>query len=353
MPEYLAPGVYAEEVAFRAKSIEGVATSTAGFVGSTAIGPTREPVRIGSLAEFESTFGDRCHVAQAARAFFAQGGRRLFVQRVEDDDYARGLQAFERVPEIAIVAAPGADAADELVAHATRCNRFAIIDPRRGETVDEVLQWRQRLDSPYAAVYYPWLVDVAPSGFVAGMYARTDLEGGVWKAPAGERIAGATPLERDLTEAEIAKLASAAVNPFRILTGGGVVAWAAHTTSSDPEWKYVNVRRYISYLEHSIDRGTQWTVFEPNGPQLWDDVRETIASFLESQFREGALLGNRPEKAFFVKCDATTMTQDDIDQGLLVCLVGVAPVRPAEFVIIRIGRWTADHHCTHPQQSPS
>jgi Bacteriophage tail sheath protein len=342
VPEYLAPGVYIEEVAFRAKSIEGVATSTAGFVGPTVTGPRHEPVRVESFVEFEATFGDRCLVAQAARAFFAQGGRRLFVQRVEDD-YARGLQAFERIPQIAIVATPGADVADELVAHATRFNRFAVVDPPKGLTVDEVLEWRRRLDSPYAAVYYPWLVDLAPSGFVAGMYARTDLDGGVWKAPAGEPIAGAIALERDLTEAEIGELASGGVNPLRVLPGGGIVAWAAHTTSSDPEWKYVNVRRYVSYLEHSIDRGTQWTVFEPNGAQLWDDVRDTIASFLAAEFRAGALAGRKPEEAYFVRCDGSTMTQADIDQGLLVCLVGVAAVRPAEFVVIRIGRWTADH----------
>lgn len=206
-----------------------------------------------------------------------------------------------------------------------------------------MLEWRRRIDSPYAAVYYPWLGDVPPSGVVAGMYARTDLEHGVWKAPAGEPLAGAVELAYDLTESEVGALASGGVNPLRSLPDRGIVAWSAHTTSSDPEWKYVNVRRYVSYLEHSIDRGTQWTVFEPNGPQLWDDVRETIASFLDSQFREGALLGNKPEQAYFVKCDRTTMTQDDIDHGLLVCLVGVAPLRPAEFVIIRIGRWTADH----------
>ena len=347
MPEYLAPGVYVEEVAFRAKTIEGVATSTAGFVGPTAMGPLREPVRVESLAEFEATFGNRCHVAQAAQAFFAQGGRRLFVQRVEDD-YAQGLQAFERVPEIAIVAAPGADAAALLADHATRCNRFAVVDPPRGQTVEQVLEWRQGVDSPYAAAYYPWLgADAPPSGFVAGMYARTDLDEGVWKAPAGVPIAGAAALEQALTEAEIGRLASGGVNPMRSLPDRGIVAWGAHTTSTDPEWKYVSVRRYISYLEHSIDRGTQWTVFEPNGPQLWDDVRDLIAGFLQSQFRAGALVGNKPEQAYFVKCDRSTMTQDDIDQGLLVCLVGVAQVRPAEFATIRIGRWTADHRPAH------
>jgi phage tail sheath protein FI len=349
MPEYLAPGVYVEEVSYRARSIEGVSTSTAGFVGRAAIGPTLEPCLVQSFIEFEQTFGGDCYLAHSVRAFFAQGGRRLFVQRITGpDEYARGLQALESVREIAIVAAPGADAAEELLEHATRCNRFAVLDPGKGQTLEDVLATRERIDSPYAALYYPWLrtrgdVDVPPSGFVAGMYARIDLERGVWKAPAGEPIRDATGLETTLTQAQIEQLVSAGINPFRVLPDGQVSAWAARTASSDPEWKYVNVRRYLTYLEHSIDRGTQWTVFEPNGEPLWMAMRETISNFLYGDFRAGALAGRTGEEAFFVKCDRSTMTQDDLDQGLLVCLVGVAPVRPAEFIIIRIGRWTSDH----------
>jgi len=350
MPEYLAPGVYVEEVSYRAKSIEGVPTSTAGFVGETSTGPTNEPCLVQSVAEFESLYGTECHVAQAARAFFAQGGRRLFVFRVTGAvDHAAALRALEGIREIAIVAAPGVDATDALVAHATRCNRFALVDAPRTPTIEEAIAWRTRVDSPYAAVYYPWpragSMDVPPSGVVAGLYARTDLEHGVWKAPAGvtEPITGVTGLERPLSEAEISDLVAGGINPFRALPDGSIVAWAAHTTSSDPEWKYVNVRRYLSYLERSLDRGTQWTVFEPNGAPLWADVQETIGDFLEGEYRTGGLVGRTPEEAYFVRCDQTTMTRDDIDRGLLVCLVGVAPARPAEFVIIRIGRWTADH----------
>jgi phage tail sheath protein FI len=349
MPEYLAPGVYVEEVSYRAKSIEGVSTSTAGFVGTTASGPTLEPCLVQSFTEFEETFGGGCYLGHAARAFFAQGGHRLFVQRITcPDDYARGLQALESVREIAIVAAPGVEAAEELVEHATRCNRFAVLDAGKGRTVEDVLALRERIDSPYAAQYYPWLrmrgdVDVPPSGFIAGMYARVDVERGVWKAPAGEPIRDATGLETTLTQAQMEQLVSHGINPFRVLPDGQIAAWAARTGSSDPEWKYVNVRRYLTYLEHSIDRGTQWTVFEPNSEPLWGAMRETIWNFLHGHFRAGALAGRKPEEAFFVKCDRSTMTQDDLDHGLLVCLVGVAPVRPAEFIVIRIGRWTADH----------
>jgi len=132
------------------------------------------------------------------------------------------------------------------------------------------------------------------------------------------------------------------VNCFRFFEGRGMRLWGARTISSDPEWKYVNVRRYFAYLERSIDRGTQWAVFEPNGEQLWANVRRTIEDFLLNEWTNGALLGDKPEKAYFVKCDRSTMTQNDLDNGRLVCLIGVAPLRPAEFVIFRIGQWTAD-----------
>jgi len=349
MPEYLAPGVYVEEVSFPATSIEGVSTSTAGFVGTTEIGPADAPVLVQSFAEFEETYGGRCQLAHATKAFFAQDGRRLFVQRVSGpQEYERGLQALESVPEIATVAAPGADAAEELVEHATRCNRFALIDPGEGQTLDEVVALRGGIDSPYAAVYYPWVrvagdVDVPPSGFVAGIYARNDAERGVWKAPANVPILGAIGLETTLTDTESELLASNGVNPLRVFPDGKVVVWGARTTSSDPEWKYVNLRRYITYLEHSIDRGTQWTVFEPNGERLWAEMRRTLTNFLTGEFRAGALVSGTSDEAYFVRCDRSTMTQNDLDQGLLVCLIGVAPVRPAEFIDIRIGRWTADH----------
>ena len=349
MPEYLAPGVYVEEVSYRAKSIEGVETSTAGFVGAAEQGPVNEPFLVHTAAELEETYGGRCHLVAAGRAFFAQGGRKLFAQRVEGvDDCARGLRALEGIREISTVAAPGLDVTDQLVDHAERCNRFAVLDPARGQSIDDVIALRRRIDSGHAALYYPWLrvtggVDVPPSGFVAGLYARIDAERGVWHAPAGESIAETVGLERELTEHEVGTLASCDVNPLRVLPDRGVVVWGAHTTSTDPEWKYVNVRRYLTFLEHSIDRGTQWTVFEPNAEPLWTAVRETIEGFLSGQFRAGAFPGRTPDEAFFVRCDRTTMTQDDLDQGLLVCVVGVAVLRPAEFVIFRIGRWTADH----------
>jgi phage tail sheath protein FI len=165
---------------------------------------------------------------------------------------------------------------------------------------------------------------------------------GVFKAPANEVIVGATGFERTLTSADSDLLNSQGINCLRSFTGRGNLVWGARTTSSDREWKYVNIRRYFLYLEHSIDQGTRWVVFEPNGDQLWTTVRQTVSNFLYNEWRSGALLGTKPEQAYFVKCDRTTMTQNDLDNGRLICLIGIAPVRPAEFVIFRITQKTAD-----------
>jgi phage tail sheath protein FI len=222
-------------------------------------------------------------------------------------------------------------------------------------SVTDVRALRSRFDSSYAALYYPWVrvldpitrgeINLPPSGFVAGIYARNDVQRGVWKAPADEVVNLAVGLEQSLSSSELDLLNAEGVNCFRFFEGRGFRLWGARTASSDPEWKYVNLRRYSAYLEHSIDQGTQWVVFEPNGDTLWNNVRRTIEDFLLNEWQAGALMGDKPEQAFFVKCDRSTMTQSDIDNGRLICLIGVAPLRPAEFVIFRIGQWTADRKC--------
>jgi phage tail sheath protein FI len=181
-----------------------------------------------------------------------------------------------------------------------------------------------------------------PSGFVCGVYARNDVERGVHKAPANEVVRGALRFEREVNFAEQEVLNPLGVNCLRYLSGRGYRVWGARTVSSDPEWKYVNVRRYMNYLEASIDRGTQWAVFEPNGERLWANVRETVSAFLYNEWVNGALLGASAKEAFFVRCDRSTMTQNDLDNGRLICLVGIAVLKPAEFVIFRIGQKTAD-----------
>ena len=277
-----------------------------------------------------------------------------------------GLKSFEDIDDISIAAAPGSTFGYEngyrnqaatiislLISHCERMRyRIAVVDSGDGQAIADVRAMRSRYDSKYAALYYPWVkvldpvtqneIALPPSGFVTGIYARNDVQRAVYKAPANEVVNLAIGFELTLNKSQQEVLNPEGVNCLRFFEGRGFRVWGARTISSDPEWKYVNLRRYFAYLEHSVDRGTQWAVFEPNGENLWANVRRTLEDFLLNEFQMGALLGDRPEKAFFVRCDRTTMTQNDLDNGRLVCLIGVAPLRPAEFVIFRIGQWTAD-----------
>ncbi|MBT9491874.1 MAG: phage tail sheath subtilisin-like domain-containing protein [Paucibacter sp.] len=282
-----------------------------------------------------------------------------------DRNYSLGLKQFEDLEDISIVAAPGSTAdyanyasdADSiqllLIQHAEYMRyRIAVLDSAEGQSIAEVRNMRAKLDSKYAALYYPWVtvldpiggkeIDLPPSGFVAGIYARNDVQRAVYKAPANEVVSLALGFETLLNKAQQEVLNPEGINCFRFFEGRGMRLWGARLISSDPEWKYVNLRRYFAYLEHSIDKSTQWAVFEPNGEKLWANLRRSVADFLLNEWQNGALLGDKPEKAFFVRCDRSTMTQNDLDNGRLVCLIGVAPLYPAEFVIFRIGQWTAD-----------
>ncbi len=571
MPEYLAPAVFVEETSFRAKSIEGVGTSTAAFVGMTARGPVSvtpsdpTPPLLTSFSDYERYYGGvddlminnaavRNYVALAARAFFNNGGGRLYVARllgtgpaaartavlnsgtpavnkrvsfvarqpggariagtgasfritmrrqelattktlglaqppgtllqignnsffvgvdtnannatlnavaagdagtivtvgieVEDpsgmvyeagglgvhplhpryignvmgaagdpfttpvtidigaattplellgamfrtapetvrtedlvggsdgtatpatQDFQDALDSLLALEDISIVAAPGSSSYEavkataitsQLIGHAERrrAYRIAVLDTPPGlAQIADVRTLKSRIDSKYAALYYPWIrianplagtdpaqpavLDVPPSGAVCGIYARSDVQRGVWKAPANETVTDAIGLQRDVRFGEQEVLNPLGVNCIRALPNRGIRVWGARTLSSDPEWKYVNIRRYFLYLEASIDRGTQWAVFEPNGEALWANVRTTVSDFLYNEWVSGALLGTTPKEAYFVRCDRSTMTQNDLDNGRLVCLVGVAAIKPAEFVIFRIGQKTAD-----------
>jgi hypothetical protein len=284
-----------------------------------------------------------------------------------------GLYTFEGIDEISIIAAPGssyrseglseadndrraAQVVQHLLTHVEKMRyRVAILEPPNGSALSEVRNFRGQFDSKYAALYYPGItildpndldgrreIELPPSGFVAGIYARNDVEHGVFKAPANEVVRGAIGFEQLLNKAQQDVLNPEGINCFRFFEGRGYRLWGARTISSDPEWKYISVRRYFAYLEHSVDKGTQWAVFENNGDALWANVRRTVEDFLYNEWRSGALLGEKPEQAFFVRCDRSTMTQNDLDNGRLICLVGVAVVKPAEFVIFRIGQWTAD-----------
>jgi len=396
---YLSPGVYVEEVDRGSKPIEAVGTNTVGFLGESAKGPVNEPVLVTNWSSFVKTFGDfaQCspYLAHAVYGFFNNGGSRCFIVNVgggnEEADSAAasadkkdgkdkdktatvpapksgpvdkdalyigrdrgpgqrsGIKCFEEVDEIAIVAAPGQISAavqDALLTHCeTRKDRFAILDSPEAISggIDRLPKPR---DSKYGAYYFPWIqvydpdkgnVYVPPSGHIAGVYSRTDSERGVHKAPANEQIRGALGLKYAVSRGEQDLLNPKGINAIRHLNGA-VRIWGARTLSTDPSWRYINVRRLFIMVESSIERATQWVVFEPNDHRLWKRVTRTITSFLTLLWRNGALMGTSPEQAFYVKCDEETNPAEVVDAGQLVVEIGLAPVKPAEFVIFRIGQ---------------
>lgn len=267
-----------------------------------------------------------------------------------------GLAAFEEIDNINIVCVPDENSSNltgltsDIVGHCEKMkDRFAILQAK--QSAGDVGTLEPPLDSKYAAFYYPWInvIDpvtnnkmlVPPGGHIAGIYARSDTERGVHKAPANEIVRGAQELQFNLKKAEQDILNPKGVNCIRAFPGRGIRVWGARTTSTDPLWKYLNVRRLFLYIEGSIEHATQWVVFEPNNERLWARVKQSITQFLTTVWRDGALMGLTPGEAFFVKCDRSTMTQDDIDNGRLIVMIGIAPVKPAEFVIFRIAQWTS------------
>jgi phage tail sheath protein FI len=230
--------------------------------------------------------------------------------------------------------------------------RFAVVDPERSVNIADFQPRSAVQDTQFAALYYPWIAIsdpltgarkvVPPGGHVLGVYARTDSERGVFKAPANEILRGVLDLTADIDDGMQDNLNPRGVNAIRKFAERGIRIWGARTLTSDALWKYVSVRRLFIFLERSIYEGTQWVVFEPNDDRLWARVVDTIRLFLRTQWRLGALFGRTEEEAFFITCDRTTMTQDDILNGRLICEIGIAPVRPAEFVIFRIFQHTAE-----------
>jgi uncharacterized protein len=285
----------------------------------------------------------------------------------ESADYANALSYFTALEDVAIVAAPGSgifdasqDIINDLITHVSqqRAYRIAILETPPNQLASDNENVRSQIDSSYAAMYVPWVdtpfplarsgtsipaeISVPPSGFIAGIYARNDEQNGVSKAPANEVVLGASGFERNISFAEQGILNPLGINCLRYFPNRGYLVWGARTATSDSEFMYVNVRRYLIYLEHSIDNSTQWAVFENNGPALWARVKEAIDSFLYNEWKEGSLLGDSASQAYFVRCDRTTMTQNDLDNGRMICLIGVALLKPAEFVIFRIGQMTSD-----------
>lgn len=284
---------------------------------------------------------------------------------VESGTDKSGLMAFEDLEDISILAAPGATfnytavggannaeaIMRQLITHCEKMRyRVAVLDSVNGQLPAEILDLKARIDTTRAALYYPWIrimdpvteaeIYNPPSGHIAGIYARNDTERGVHKSPANEVARLALGYEILLNKAQQEVLNPKGVNCLRFFEGRGFRIWGARTASSDPEWKYLNVRRYFAFLERSIEKGTQWAVFENNGESLWSNIRQTIEDFLFNEWKEDHLAGADPKEAYFVRCDRTTMSQNDLDNGRMICLIGVAPLKPAEFVIFRIGQKT-------------
>ena len=278
-----------------------------------------------------------------------------------DTDGSTGLAALEGIEDISIVMTPAAAAhADqhkavlmEVQKHCRKMRyRVGIADSGKDMSLGEVRSFRNDFDDSRMALYYPWVViadptgqrnelAVPPSGFIAGVYVRTDVDRGVHKSPANEIVMGALRFEQEINPFQ-QELLNNGINCLRSFPVRGHRVWGGRTLSSDPEWKYVNVRRYFHYLERSIEKSTQWAVFEPNGEALWANIRSGVEDFLFNEWKNNRLLGSTPKAAYFVRCDRSTMTQNDIDNGRMVCVVGVAALTPAEFVIFRIGQKTAE-----------
>ncbi|MGK7872174.1 MAG: phage tail sheath family protein [Xenococcaceae cyanobacterium] len=402
MPTYLTPGVYIEEISAGARPIEAVGTSTAGFVGvATNINAHQhKAIAIGSWSQFCSEFAvsdnstsNSTFLSQAVYGFFLNGGSRCYVVNVGQDNQLtgngsgrEGLALLEEIDEIAIVAAPGfSDPAshEALLAHCEELkNRVAILDPPQVVANIDLLkqvgtaaattptlpqegeETRERIgtetatglrprqsEGGYGAFYFPWItvvdvlspkgdrINVPPSGHLAGIYARTDATRGVHKAPANEPIRGALDVTYRVTHAEQETLNQNGVNCIRYFGMEGIRVWGARTVAaSSSEWRYLNVRRLFNTIEASIARGTRWVVFEPNDVPLWKAIRRDVSAFLTLIWRQGALMGQTPEEAFFVQCNAQTNPPEVVDAGQVVIVIGIAPVKPAEFVIFRISQ---------------
>lgn len=389
MPTYLTPGVYVEEVSGGSRPIEAVGTSTPAFLGVAphAGAHVNEPQAVNNWSQFAREFvredDKSTDLANAVYGFFANGGTRCWVLNVGKGGtiagggaVRQGVDLLEPIDEISMVAAPGyADPAsyETLIGHCEKLrDRVAILDapehPEQIESLTKVgtvsvpgkekdeskkpaakgLRPRESQDG-FGAFYFPYvtvrdcldsaqMINVPASGHLAGIYSRSDSERGVHKAPANESVIGALNVSYQVTQQEQGVLNPSGVNVIRSFSKEGILVWGARTIApSSSEYRYLNVRRLMIMIEQSIKRSTGWTVFEPNGPDLWKSIRRDVAAFLTLIWRDGALFGETPEQAFFVKCDEETNPPEVIDAGQLIIQIGVAPVKPAEFVIFRIG----------------
>jgi phage tail sheath protein FI len=369
------PGVYIQEIPSGMHMISGVSTSNTAFIDFFKDGPINQAVAVNSFADFGQKFGGLDAGSEASYAiqqYFLNGGQSAWVVRVDGDATAEtivgdpeartGMHALDGIaPGIFnLLCLPAAANLDQnsfaavINAAEKYCvdkRAFLIVDiPPAVETTTEMVDWMQANDGlrhRSAAIYFPRLVipdplkqkqprNVGASGTLAGIYARTDAERGVWKAPANEQLLGAQLAVR-INDTENAQLNPLGINALRNFPNSGNLVWGARTLDgSETDWKYIPVRRLALFIEESLYRGTQWARFEPNDQRLWMQITQSVANFMHGLWRQGGLQGSTPEGACFVKCDGTTTTQADIDRGVVNILVGFAPIKPAEFILIEI-----------------
>lgn len=382
-----APGVYIHEVSGGSRPIIAVGTSTAGFVGQspksikggTAIATADLKAEVidnwtqfkqhyfSAQAPDQDTWSD---LAYAVYGFFLNGGSRCWVVDLGNAKTAlkEALDVLAGIDEIAIVAAPGfTDDGDydKLATHVSDLkDRVAILDaPQAQKSATDLSNYdpaKGKTERGFTTMYAPWLViadpnpgktnglvnrgktvEVPPSGHVAGIWARSDAARGVHKAPANEIVHGAIGLTHNMSNGTQTQLNNRGINGIRFFRDTGYTVWGARTLATDPEWRYLNVRRLFNMIEESIAESTRWIVFEPNDDLLWASIRRDVGAFLNDLWTQGMLMGSSPEEAFFIKCDAENNPFDSIRLGRVIIDIGIAPVLPAEFVIFRISQYEA------------
>ena len=372
-----------EELPDGPPAIAGVATSVALFIGWASGGPTDQALRLKRFSDYERDYGGldrRSLLGYAVRQFYDNGGVDAYVIRIKGDDdavigaadaaFQEKLHALfeaggaaDRIDLFNVICVPGlvdGPTIQTMQRHAQARRAFLIVDCAETDTVATVIDSladRSGADAINSALFFPWLKApdplqqnapraFPPCGFVAGVFARTDAARGVWKAPAGvdARVVGATGLTITIGEADNERLGRRAINCLRSFPDAGIVVFGARTLAGSDdrgsEWKFIPVRRMALFLEESLFRGTQWAAFEPNDEPLWAKLRASAENFMLGLFRQGAFQGATPDKAFFVKCGRDTTSQADIDAGIVSIVIGFAPLKPAEFVVIDIRQIT-------------
>ena len=340
-------------------------TTSPDYIDSKMAGSELVKIRVyqtdGTENPVEAILGE----GEEAGIFTLEGGSDGSISRVnagtfigEDKGPGKrtGIQAFTEIDNVSMMAVPGVTLPEVIVSLVGHCenlkSRFAVIDmPRDMTKIPDLIGYRSMIDSTYAAMYHPWIQVfdrsanksgyVPPSGAILGVYARTDINRGVHKAPANETVF-CSGLSVNYTKGEQDLLNPEGINLIRALPGQGIRVWGARTASTNASFKYVNIRRLFIYVEESIKASTNWVVFEPNDATLWQRVNLTVSGFLDTMWRNGMLAGSSPSEGYFVEIGTSTMSRDDIMNGRLICNIGIAPSRPAEFVVFRVTQFTSE-----------